>query len=59
MEGLDLVESSLKNLQVDYLDLLQCHRYDPETPLEETVQRPCVDLQDSSTGIKSRLLPTT
>lgn len=29
---------SLKRLGVDYVDLYQCHRYDPETPLEETMQ---------------------
>lgn len=29
---------SLKNLQTDYLDLYFCHRYDPETPIEETLQ---------------------
>ena len=28
---------SLKRLGVDYIDLYQCHRYDPETPLEETM----------------------
>ncbi|MGI8574782.1 MAG: aldo/keto reductase family protein [Egibacteraceae bacterium] len=30
------VHASLRRLGVDYLDLYQCHRYDPETPLEET-----------------------
>jgi aryl-alcohol dehydrogenase-like predicted oxidoreductase len=29
--------ASLKRLRVDYVDLYQCHRYDPETPLEETM----------------------
>lgn len=28
---------SLRRLRVDYIDLYQCHRYDFETPLEETV----------------------
>lgn len=29
--------ASLKRLQLDYVDLLYCHRPDPETPIEETV----------------------
>lgn len=28
--------ASLRRLGVDYIDLYQCHRYDPSTPLEET-----------------------
>ncbi|ACR80365.1 MULTISPECIES: potassium channel beta subunit family protein [Kosmotoga] len=28
---------SLKRLQLDYVDILYCHRPDPETPIEETV----------------------
>ncbi len=28
---------SLRRLNTDYLDIYQCHRFDPETPLEETV----------------------
>ncbi|WGS65894.1 potassium channel beta subunit family protein [Marinitoga aeolica] len=28
---------SLKRLQLDYVDLIFCHRPDPETPIEETV----------------------
>src|SRR5215213_2165040 len=30
--------ASLKRLGVDYVDLYQCHRYDEETPLEETLR---------------------
>jgi voltage-dependent potassium channel beta subunit len=30
--------ASLRRLRTDYLDLYFCHRYDPETPLEETVR---------------------
>jgi aryl-alcohol dehydrogenase-like predicted oxidoreductase len=32
------VEGSLRRLGTDYVDLLQCHRYDPNTPVEETVR---------------------
>jgi aryl-alcohol dehydrogenase-like predicted oxidoreductase len=31
------VEGSLRRLGTDYLDLHQCHRMDPATPIEETV----------------------
>jgi len=31
-------DRSLKRLGLDYIDLYQCHRYDNETPLEETLR---------------------
>jgi aryl-alcohol dehydrogenase-like predicted oxidoreductase len=34
MQGID---GSLKRLQLDFVDLVYCHRPDPETPIEETV----------------------
>jgi voltage-dependent potassium channel beta subunit len=32
------VDASLRRLQLDYVDLLFCHRPDPDTPIEETVR---------------------
>ena len=32
------IDASLKRLKVDHVDLYQCHRFDPETPLEETLE---------------------
>ena len=32
------VDASLKRLNTDYVDLYQCHRYDVDTPLEETME---------------------
>ncbi|KAI0785512.1 aryl-alcohol dehydrogenase [Abortiporus biennis] len=34
----DGVKNSLARLQVDYIDVLQCHRFDVNTPIEETMQ---------------------
>ena len=32
------VDRSLKNLGLDYIDLYYCHRFDTETPMEETLR---------------------
>ncbi|MDR1767493.1 MAG: aldo/keto reductase family protein, partial [Propionibacteriaceae bacterium] len=35
---MESINASLKRLRTDYVDLYQAHRYDTETPLEETMQ---------------------
>ena len=32
------LDASLRRLRTDYLDLYQCHRPDPDTPIEETME---------------------
>ena len=32
------LDQSLRRMKLDYLDIFYSHRYDPETPLEETLQ---------------------
>lgn len=35
---LEAVDASLERFGLDYLDLIYCHRADPDTPIEETVR---------------------
>ena len=35
---LDAVDASLRRLGVDHIDLYQIHRWDPDTPIEETME---------------------
>lgn len=35
---MDQVKASLKRLQIDHIDLYQCHGWDPATPVEEIVR---------------------
>ncbi|MEH7096832.1 aldo/keto reductase family protein [Neobacillus vireti] len=32
------LHASLKRLQLDYVDIYYCHRFDPETPIDETLR---------------------
>ena len=35
---LEAIDASLARLGIDYVDLYQIHRYDPDTPIEETLE---------------------
>lgn len=35
---MNAIDASLRRLGVDYVDLYQIHRFDPETPMEETME---------------------
>ena len=35
---MESIDASLKRLNLDYVDIYYCHRYDTETPVEETVR---------------------
>lgn len=43
------IDASLRRLKVDHVDLYQCHRYDPDTPLEETMQALTKAVRDGKT----------
>lgn len=43
------LEASLKRLKVDYVDLYQCHRYDHDTPLDETMEAMSAALRSGKT----------
>ncbi|MCD8509125.1 MAG: aldo/keto reductase family protein [Bacillus sp. (in: Bacteria)] len=35
---MEQLHASLKRMDLDYVDIFYCHRYDPETPVEETLR---------------------
>ncbi|KAF7328236.1 Aldo-ket-red domain-containing protein [Mycena venus] len=47
------VKHSLRRLDLDYIDVLQCHRFDPNTPIEETVCRACCPISTPHLGGKA------
>jgi 1-deoxyxylulose-5-phosphate synthase len=52
---LSAIDSSLRRLNTDYLDLYQVHRFDPETPVEETMAA----LEDVVRAGKARYIGAT
>src|SRR5213080_3889123 len=46
------IDASLERLRTDYVDLYQCHRFDPDVPIEETVEA----LQQVVAGGKARYM---
>ena len=50
------VQASLKRFQLDYVDLLFCHRPDVATPIEETVRAMnwCIDQVGALVGVKKQ-----
>ncbi|TEB15660.1 hypothetical protein FA13DRAFT_1721115 [Coprinellus micaceus] len=46
MHIFDSVKQSIERLRFDYIDVLQCHRFDPNTPIEET-STPCKNHYDA------------
>jgi aryl-alcohol dehydrogenase-like predicted oxidoreductase len=49
---MEQIDASLSRLGTDYVDLYQIHRFDPDTPVEETMQA----LHDVVTAGKARYL---
>ena len=47
---MNAIDGSLERLQMDYVDLVFCHRADPATPIEETV-RALSDIIDSGRAL--------
>jgi aryl-alcohol dehydrogenase-like predicted oxidoreductase len=46
------VDASLERLRTDYVDVYQCHRFDPDVPIEETIEA----LQEVVASGKARYL---
>ena len=46
------IDASLERLRTDFVDLYQCHRFDPDEPVEETIEA----LQQVVAGGKARYL---